>query len=308
MPTLIIAGATLTQEDARDLAEHIFPAKALWRPAGEGSVPMARLEGVNPIWVATVMQSLRVSLDEKGWDINVVPDNFSIGYYKVLAVDFDSTLVEDEVIDLLGDACGCGEAVRAITQKAMAGKLRFEDSLRQRVSHLAEHPVATLETVVERAKLSPGARYLVEFMRRHRLETWIFSGGFTEVTQPVVKRLGMTGSRANALEVDPATGLLTGRVLGPNDGNNLFNGEAKGQALLDVCRRLGVDARHAISIGDGANDLDMTKHAGLGVGYRPKPLLRGATSFIVTHAGLDTVAAFFQEDWQERDDVVQLQY
>ena len=123
MPTVIIAGATFTQEEAQKLVEQIFPVKALWRPQGKGSAPMARFEGVDPIWVATVLPTLRVAFEEKEWDINVVPDGLSINEYRLLCIDLDSTLVETECLDILGDLVGRGDQMRTITQKAMTGKL-----------------------------------------------------------------------------------------------------------------------------------------------------------------------------------------
>lgn len=304
MPTVLIAGATLTESEARNLVEHIFPAKALYRPQGKGSVPMARLEGVNPIWVATVLPTLRAELETKEWDINVVPDGLSVQEYRLLCVDMDSTLVTNECIDILGDLKGCGEQIRTITAKAMTGKLRFEDSLRQRASLLEDAPASILEEAIERVELSPGAKYLIDFMKKHGLDTWLFSGGFMEIAGPVADSLGMTGARANTLEIRP-DGTLSGKISGLNE-QPLFNGEAKAKTLMDCCMRLDVSPRKAISIGDGANDLEMTKISGLGVGYHAKPLLRGATTFLVSYAGLDTVAAFFVEDWQNRKDVIDI--
>lgn len=304
MPTVIVAGATFTQEEAQKLVELISPVKALWRPQGRGSTPMARFEGVDPIWVATVMPSLRVAYEEKEWDINVVPDGLSINEYRLLCIDLDSTLIETECLDILGDLVGRGDQMRTITQKAMTGKLRFEDSLRQRVELLKDSPASILEEALAAVKLSPGAEYLIDFVKSYGLDVWLFSGGLIELAAPIAERLGFAGARANSVEIT-LEGFFSGKISNVSE-QPVFNGEGKGRALLECCSRLDVAPRKAISIGDGANDLDMTKLAGLGVGYHAKPLLRGSTTFLVSFAGLDAVPAFFAEDWQNRDDLVDI--
>lgn len=304
MPTVIIAGATLTEEEAAQLVEQISPVKALYRPAGDGSVPMARLEGVNPIWVATVLPTFRAELETREWDVNVVPDGLSVNEYRLLCIDLDSTLVENECLDILGDLVGKGEQMRTITQKAMTGKLRFEDSLRQRVDLLKDAPASILEDALGHIVMSPGADYLLRFMKSHGLDVWLFSGGLIEIAGPIAERLGLTGARANSVEITPS-GQFTGKTLSVNE-QPIFNGEGKGRALLECCARLDISPRQAISIGDGANDLDMTKLAGLGVGYHAKPLLKGSTTFLLTFTGLDGLPAFFVEDWQNRSDIVDI--
>ena len=290
MPTVIIAGATFTQEEAQKLVEQIFPVKALWRPQGKGSTPMARFEGVDPIWVATVLPTLRVAFEEKEWDINVVPDGLSINEYRLLCIDLDSTLVETECLDILGDLVGRGDQMRTITQKAMTGKLRFEDSLRQRVELLKDSPASILEEALAAVKLSPGAEYLLDFVKSYGLDVWLFSGGLIELAAPIAERLGFAGARANAVEITPE-GFFSGKLSNVSE-QPVFNGEGKGRALLECCSRLDVAPRKAISIGDGANDLDMTKLAGLGVGYHAKPLLRGSTKEDILEKGYDKLKTY----------------
>lgn len=306
MATLILTGEAITVDYVKELAEKISPARALWRPAVEGSVPMARLENVSPIWVATVSANLRNRLDKISCDLNVVHDNMTVTDYKAFVVDMDSTLIAEECMDLLGDLAHVGEQVRLITQKAMTGKLRFEDSLRQRANLLVGQPASILQECVRFVTLSPGAEYLVKFFNQYKLETWILSGGLTEVAQPVVRLLKMNGALANTLEVDE-TGCLTGRIYGPHD-QTLFNGESKRQTVADICRRLNITPRQVISAGDGANDVEMVKLSGLGVAYHPKPLLRSATTFWLNYSGLDTIAAFFMEDWAARADVIEVTF
>ena len=139
------------------------------------------------------MPSLRVAYEEKEWDINVVPDGLSINEYRLLCIDLDSTLIETECLDILGDLVGRGDQMRTITQKAMTGKLRFEDSLRQRVELLKDSPASILEEALAAVKLSPGAEYLIDFVKSYGLDVWLFSGGLIELAAPIAERLGFAG-------------------------------------------------------------------------------------------------------------------
>ena len=136
---------------------------------------------------------------------------------------------------------------------------------------------------------------LIDFCRHWGLETYIVSGGFSTLAEPLARRLGMTGAIANVLVTD--NDILTGDVTGP-DGGPILNAEGKRRALEALCTRLGCDTQAAIAAGDGANDREMIAVAGVGVAFHAKPILRFSTPYTLDNAGLDGITLLFQEAWQ----------
>ena len=203
------------------------------------------------------------------------------GQYLVV-MDVDSTFIQDEVIDLLAEEAGVLSEVSAITARAMAGELDFEQSLRARAALLEGTPVAALDRVRDRITLTPGARTLCRTLRRLGYRIALVSGGFTEVIAPIAADLGVTDVRANTLEVKD--GLLTGQLLGP-----VIDRLGKRAALEAFARQYGIPTRRTIAIGDGANDIDMLEAAGLGVAFNAKAAARDAADTALNVPYLDSV-------------------
>ena len=204
--------------------------------------------------------------------------------FKVIAFDMDSTLINIECIDEIADAAGKKAEVSAITEAAMRGEITdFKDSLRRRVALLKGVPAAALEEVYDqRLRLNPGAQALVQAARDAGLQTLLVSGGFTYFAERVKERLGMHEAHSNVLEIDPASGLLTGQVVG-----DIVDGDAKRRHLLALCARVGCQPSQAIAVGDGANDLPMMGVAGLSVAYHAKPKVREQAMVAIQDGGLD---------------------
>lgn len=182
-------------------------------------------------------------------------------------MDVDSTLIEQEVIELLADHAGTREQVAAVTEAAMRGELDFAGSLRERVATLAGVPVSALDDVRARATFTPGARELVAEAHRRGWTVALVSGGFAEIVGELAAELGITTFRANRLEV--TGGRLTGRTVGP-----VVDRAAKAAALREFAAAEGVDLADTVAIGDGANDLDMIAAAGVGIAFRAKPVVK----------------------------------
>ena len=201
-------------------------------------------------------------------DINAVA---CAGRRKTLLVaDMDSTIIACECLDELAGQAGLKPRIAAITERAMRGEIEFVPALRERVALLKGLPLAALErTWRENVRLNPGAKALVSTMKKHGARTLLVSGGFTYFTTRVAAEAGFDEDRANVLLDDGAA--LTGEVREPVLGR-----EAKLQALESEAARLGIASADALAVGDGANDLDMIRRAGLGVAYRAKPVVAEA--------------------------------
>ncbi|MFC7326221.1 phosphoserine phosphatase SerB [Marinactinospora rubrisoli] len=215
-------------------------------------------------------------------DVAVQPAGLHRRAKHLVVMDVDSTLIQGEVIELLAEYAGCAEEVARVTAEAMRGELDFEESLRRRVALLKGLDAGALDAVRERLELTPGARTLVRTLKRLGYECAIVSGGFTQVTDALVERLGFDYSAANTLEI--ADGKLTGGLIGP-----VIDRGGKADALRRFAADAGVPLSQTVAIGDGANDLDMLRAAGLGVAFNAKPVVREQADTSVSVPYLDAI-------------------
>ncbi|MCO7635561.1 phosphoserine phosphatase SerB [Pseudomonas sp. S 311-6] len=222
-------------------------------------------------------------------DYAYVPGQAKLSDYRVLAMDMDSTLINIECIDEIADAVGRKPEVAAITEAAMRGEIKdFSESLRRRVALLQGVAATALEEVyADRLKLNPGAERLVESARAAGLKILLVSGGFTFFTERLRQRLQLDAAHANTLEVNDS-GILTGRVLG-----DIVDAQAKARLVQQFAASHGAQTSQAIVIGDGANDLQMMKLAGISVAYRAKPVVQQQASHALNYTGLDGVLNWF---------------
>lgn len=198
---------------------------------------------------------------------------------KLLIADMESTLIENEFLDDIAARAGVGEQIAEITRRAMAGELDFAGALRARVAMLKGLNARVLEDIYTGLRVTPGAVELIATMRAHGAATAIVSGGFRIFAERVRKLLGADSVEANELGV--ADGLLTGLV-----GEPIFDRPAKRTALERIAAARGAEPADALAVGDGANDLDMVRAAGLGVGFRAKKVLADAADANVRHGDL----------------------
>jgi phosphoserine phosphatase len=206
---------------------------------------------------------------------------------RLLIADMDSTIITVECLDELADFAGLKAEIAAITERAMRGELVFEDALTERVGKLKGLGLDALQRCYdERVDLNPGARTFVRTMAEHGARCLLVSGGFTFFTSRVAPRAGFDADRANTLLDDGAA--LTGEV-----GRPILGRAAKLAALETEAAALGIPLSETLAIGDGANDLDMIKAAGLGIAYRAKPIVAAEADAKIDHMSLEA-ALFFQ--------------
>ncbi|MCO6392285.1 phosphoserine phosphatase SerB [Aliihoeflea aestuarii] len=198
----------------------------------------------------------------------------------ILIADMDSTMIDQECIDELADVIGIKAHVAAITARAMNGEIAFEPALRERVALLRDLDAAVIDKVIaERITLASGARELVATMNANGAATALVSGGFESFTSRVAANLGFHEHRANTLLV--ADGRLTGQVAEP-----ILGKEAKADALRDLVSRRNVTSNDVLAVGDGANDLDMIRIAGMGVALHAKPSVAAEAGIRIDHGDL----------------------
>lgn len=199
--------------------------------------------------------------------------------YRLLIADMDATMVTGETLDELAAHAGIGAQIAAITARAMNGELDFEAALRERVALLRGLEESALADTLAQIEPTAGAREFVQSFKQTGASCVLVSGGFTFFTGAVAERLGFDHHHGNELVIE--NGRLTGEVAAP-----ILGKEAKLAWLKDYTQKLGVDLADTVAIGDGANDLPMLQSAGLGIGYRPKPLVSGHILNILRFADL----------------------
>ena len=245
-----------------------------------------------PLDAAPDMAAVRAALD--GAPVDAILTALAGRRKSLLVADMDSTIVTGETLDELADFAGLKQRIAAITARAMNGELDFKAALRERVAMLRGLPIGALENTWQRVRLTPGARELVATMRAHGAYAALVSGGFTFFTGRVAEAVGFDTHRSNVLLDDGAT--LTGFVAEP-----ILDRDAKLDTLTRLAAERGLPLSATLAVGDGANDLDMLRAAGLGVAFRAKPIVAAEARARVDHA--DLRALLFAQGYR-REDIV----
>ncbi|HEX9033349.1 MAG TPA: phosphoserine phosphatase SerB [Streptosporangiaceae bacterium] len=237
------------------------------------------VSGADPDALRTALARDSVGL---GADIAVQRGGLHRRAMRLVVMDVDSTILQDEAIDVLAEQAGCADEVAALTAAAMRGEIDYAQALRERVALLAGLEASALDELIPKLRLTPGARTLVRTLKRLGYRCAVVSGGFTQVTDWLTTELGLDYAAANTLEV--ASGRLTGRITG-----ELIDRPGKERMLREFAVRAGVPLSQTVAVGDGANDLDMIAAAGLGIAFNAKPAVRSAADAAVNVPHLDVI-------------------
>ena len=272
-PKIIAAVAAVIAEEKANI-ERIFRT---------ASYPVTAIEFVLSGGVEDELRTALANVAaQESVDISVQRGGLMRHAKRLVVMDVDSTLIQQEVIELLAAKAGVEAEVKAITDSAMRGELDFAQSLIARVGLLKGLDESVMAEVREEIRLTPGARTLVRTLQRLGHIVAVVSGGFINVIEPLVKELGIAHYRANTLEI--VDGKLTGKVQGA-----IVDRAAKASALSEFAAQENIALAQTIAIGDGANDLDMIAIAGLGIAFNAKPAVKAAADSSVSAPYLDSV-------------------
>lgn len=200
----------------------------------------------------------------------------------LVVFDVDSTLIEQEAIELLAAHSKSAELVEQITERAMRGEIDFTQSLIERVATLKGLPESILESVSHSLTLTKGAKALVTEIHARGGKAAAVSGGFIQLLDPIKKALSLDFAAANTLGV--RHGFLTGEVVG-----EIVNRQAKADYLLQWADQCGVESSNTFAIGDGANDLGMMAVAGLSIAFCAKPIVKEQAEVVLDERDLSKV-------------------
>ena len=206
----------------------------------------------------------------------------------LLVMDVDSTLVQEEVIDLLGDEAGVGQQVADITERAMRGELDFRQALEERVATLEGLSESIFDKVYARIHFNKNAKELVAELHARGYKVGLVSGGFHETVDRLAAEAGIDYVKANHLEV--VDGVLTGKTYG-----DIVTKEIKVQKLRDWAAENELVLSQTIAMGDGANDLPMVHEAGIGIAFCAKPIVRQQAPYQINEPDLYKVIEILDE-------------
>jgi phosphoserine phosphatase len=127
-------------------------------------------------------------------------------------------------------------------------------------------------------------------MRKNGAWTALVSGGFDVFTSKIQEKLGFHENRANRLII--AGGKLTGEVAEP-----ILGRAAKAEALSEIAIEHDMNAEDVLAVGDGANDLDMIRLAGMGVALHAKPAVAAEAKIRIDHG--DLTALLYLQGYRE---------
>ena len=222
-------------------------------------------------------------------DLNIFNNDFDYRQIKLMVSDMDSTLISIETIDEVAREVGLSQEISLITEKAMQGHLDFSESFKKRLSILKGVSTESFNAVYEnKLKLNSGASELVNFFKSTNVKTALVSGGINYFAEKVKDQLGIDTYRANDVEINNET--LTGKVVG-----NVVDAKAKAKYIEELCELYELKPNQVIAIGDGANDLEMMKLAGLSVAFRGKPILKKNCDIQINYGGLNSLIDFFDQ-------------
>jgi phosphoserine phosphatase len=219
---------------------------------------------------------------ERPIDIAIQRDGLERRGKRMVILDVDSTLIQEEVINLLAREAGAEERCAELTALALNAEIDFEEALRERVALLKGLDQTAITRVHENITLTSGARTFIRTLKRLGMVTAIVSAGFTRFTDVLAADLGIDYSLSNTLEMKD--GLLTGQLAG-----ELVDGARKAAFLRSIAEAEGIPLSQVVAVGDGANDLDMLATAGLGIAFNAKPVVRERADTAISVPYLDAI-------------------
>ena len=222
------------------------------------------------------------------FDLNIFDNNFDYQNIKLMVSDMDSTLITVETIDEVAKEVGLKDEISLITEAAMKGHLDFTESFNKRLSILKGVSNSSFESVYnKKVKLSPGAKKLINYFKSNQIRTAVVSGGLRFFAEKLQSQLGIDNCRANNVEIINQS--ITGNVIG-----NVIDAKEKAKYIDELCDQYKLKNDQVIAIGDGANDIEMMKVAGLSVAYHAKPILKQYCDIQINYGSLASLIDFFE--------------
>lgn len=205
----------------------------------------------------------------------------------LVVLDVDSTMIEQEVIELLAERVGLRDQVKILTDQAMAGEIDFRTALLKRVGLLDGLTDQVFQEVLSDIRVTDGVTELISTVQKSGGLVGAISGGFSQVLEPLADKLSLNFFKANNLEI--LDGVITGRIIG-----DIVDADMKARTLLEWAGEYGFDMSNTVAVGDGANDIQMLKTSGFAVAFRPKDVLREHADLIIEGDSLEPLISVLE--------------
>ena len=254
-----------------------------------------RLEGIELLCKApdkdeksflALLDMLKVNLYKKAaelqCDLSIQRDSIFRKNRRLVIFDVDSTFIPFEIVDELGALVGKKQEIAHITHRAMNGELDFSQALKERVMLLKGLSLEKAKNALQNIKLNPGVERLVKILHLLGCRIGLVSGGFDFFVSDLRKQFNLDFAFANHLQTKE--GVFTGEVDGP-----IVDAHRKAQILSDMCEAFQCQTEQTVAVGDGSNDVEMLKLAGLGIAYQAKAKAQQAADVRLNHSQLDDI-------------------
>jgi len=215
------------------------------------------------------------------------------GKFKYLAVfDFDSTLIDAEIINELAEIAGVGAIVSKMTLQTVSGEIPFDEALHQRCELLEGVSVQDCMLLGDRIKPMANTASTLEFLKSHGFYIAIASASLNPVAARAASKRDFSAVDQfifNHLRV--ANGKLTGDVD--------VRVADKGQIVFKLQQELGIPKERTMTVGDGSNDLAMFAESGLSIAFNAKEIAKKAATKSVEGKDVSKIVPVVEE-WLAR--------
>ncbi len=228
--------------------------------------------------LAKVKSRIKKACEKLGADAVIQQEDIFRRRKRLAVFDFDTTLINAEIINEMAVAAGVIDKVGEITESGMRGDIEFADGLKTRVSLLKGLTTKDLDKVAGSIELNPGAKDLILTLKEMGYTLCLLTGSFTYFTDKIREQLGFDYVFAN--ELDIKDGKLTGKLKGP-----IVDREYKASMMKWVAKQEGIRKEEIVAIGDGSNDIGMIQNAGLGIAFKGKEKLKSVADGTISGLG-----------------------
>lgn len=210
---------------------------------------------------------------------------------RLIAFDFDGTLTEERLIDILARRFGFEEQLKGVLERTKPG---FEQSME--IAWLLRG--LSLSDVLATARGSNfllGVRETLRALKSRRCVVGVISDSYKQAIEAAMEGLPVDFVEANELVDDD--GVLTGEIRMPfgwaKSKGCLKHSVCKLAALRRAADRFGVDMADTVAVGNGEIDICMVEAAGLGIALNPThPELRRAADVVVEGRDLKQILRY----------------